>query len=523
MKEFFKKIIQAGVRADTPKFRAKAIVMANIISILAVVLCTLILIYYLRDGWNWFDAMIILTILVLCAIPALNFFGLTRASRFLLSIALPMTGLTMTLAGRIQNPDQYEYTRSPGIYCVLLASAVIPVLIFSSREKLLMLFCLGINFMFFISLSVVIRYYSVLHEFPTMRQYISANLAVVFAYLLLVGSVLALKAIIDDYEVKNEVLIGDLNEKNSALEGSNRELHELYKNIETQNEEIVAQSEELIQSQESLILANNEIERQKLTLKDQNEFLSKTLDERSKDLLFSNKQLVTQNNELQQFSYTVSHNLRGPVASMLGLLNIHQYARNEQEKEELLSLLKQSAQSLETVIVDLNKIIDIRNDKFSAYEDITLEHELSLVKKSLSGFILASEGTIEESYEIPAIRSVKTYIHSIFYNLISNAIQYRSPERKLHIRITTRAKADKIIFRISDNGLGIDLVRFRSDLFKLYKRFHTHTPGKGLGLYLVHQQVEKLNGHIEVESQPDVGTTFEISLPLKASPWDNNT
>jgi signal transduction histidine kinase len=522
MKEFFTKIIQAGVRANTSKVRAKAIVMANTISIIALVLCIIFFAYYLHNGWTWYDSMILLTIFILGAIPALNYFGLTRASRFLLSISLPFTSVTITMLERMQHPDNYAYTRSPGIYCVLLASAVIPVLIFSSKEKILLWFCLGINFIFFISLNALLRYYSVLHEWPTLRQYISSNMAVVIAYMLLIGSVISLKAIIDDYEVKNERLISDLNKNNEALEKSNRELHELYKNIETQNEEIVAQSEELIQSQENLILASNEIERQKLTLKEQNEFLSKTLDERSKDLLFSNKQLVTQNNELHQFSYTVSHNLRGPVASMLGLLNIHPYARDEKEKAELLSLLKQSAQSLETVIVDLNKIIDIRNDKFSAYEDISLEDELSLVKKSLSGFILASEGIIEESYEVPAIRSVKTYIHSIFYNLISNAIQYRSPERKLQVRITTHAKADKIVIRISDNGLGIDLVRFRSDLFKLYKRFHTHTPGKGLGLYLVHQQVEKLNGHIEVESQPDVGTTFEISLPLKASPWDNN-
>jgi signal transduction histidine kinase len=515
MNSYLTKLLRSGIRKTTPKFQAKAIRMANTISLLAVTLTLIFFLYYLQNGWTWLDSLILFTMLLLSGVPALNYFELTHASRFLLSITIPITSVIITMAGRIQDPDNYQYTRSPGIYCILLASAVIPVLIFSSREKKLVMLCLGINFILFVSLSILLRYYSVLHAFPSVSQFISGNLTVVIAYVLLIGSVLSLKAIIDDYEVKNELLISDLNEKNQALEKTNRELHELYKNIETQNEEILSQSEELIQSQDNLIIASNEIERQKSKLEEQNEFLSKTLDERSRDLLFSNKQLVAQNNELQQFSYTVSHNLRGPVASMLGLINIHQYAKDDTEREELLSLLKQSAQSLETVIVDLNKIVEIRNDKFSAFEDISLEHELGLVKKSLNSFIMASDVSIETNFQVGTIRSVKTYIHSIFYNLVSNAIQYRSVSRRADICITTEKIPDYTIISVSDNGMGIDLNRFKGDLFKLYKRFHTHTPGKGLGLYLIHQHVEKLNGRIEVESKVDQGTTFRVFLPEK--------
>jgi signal transduction histidine kinase len=515
MTSFLNNILRSGIRESTPAFQTKAIRLANTISVLAAILSAIFFVYYLQNGWTWTDSMVLLTILILTGIPTLNFFGLTHASRIVLSIAIPFTSLIVTMAGRLQNPDNYQYTRSPGIYCVLLASAVIPVLIFSSREKKLMLFCLAINFLFFASLNVLLRYYSVLHEIPTVTQYISGNLTVIIAYLLLIGSVLSLKGIVDDYEIKNERLISDLNEKNVALEISNRELHELNKNIETQNEEMLAQSEELMQSQENLISANNEIERHKVKLEEQNEFLSKTLDERSGDLLFSNKQLVAQNNELQQFSYTVSHNLRGPVASMLGLINIHRYAQSDKEKDELLLLLKHSAQSLETVIVDLNKVIEIRNDKFSPFEEISLPEELNLVKKSLSTFITANEVVIESNFQVDKILSIKTYVHSILYNLVSNAIQYRSPDRLPIIKITTEALPGFTVLNIRDNGLGIDLSRFRADIFKLYKRFHTHTPGKGLGLYLVHQQVEKLNGRIEVESKVNHGTSFHVYFPEK--------
>jgi signal transduction histidine kinase len=514
MKKFINRIRNTGIREHTPEFQAKAIVMANTIALITVTLSGIFLLYFIQNGWTWFDSLLLFTLILLSGIPALNRLGRTKASRFILSLAIPLTALPMTMAGRIQNPDHYDYTRSPGIYCALLASAVIPVLVFSSREKILTVFCLAINFILFVSLDPLFRYYSKQHEISSVNQFFVGNFALVIAYLLLVGSVLALKQIIDEYEKKNALLIVHLNEQNSLLAAKNRELQELNNNIETQNEEILSQSEELVQSQENLITANHEIERQKSRLEEQNEFLSKTLDERSKDLLVSNQQLIAQNNELHQFSYTVSHNLRGPVASMLGLLNIHRYTQNDEEKADLLHLLKQSAESLETVITDLNKVIEIRNDKFSIFENISLAEELSLVKQSLHAFITTNGVTIDSSFDVDGIRSIKTYIHSILYNLISNAIQYRAEERQAHIKVTTARLPDYTLLTVSDNGLGIDLIRFKADLFKLYKRFHTHTPGKGLGLYLVHQQVQKLNGRIEVKSDINIGTTFEIYLPV---------
>jgi len=99
--------------------------------------------------------------------------------------------------------------------------------------------------------------------------------------------------------------------------------------------------------------------------------------------------------------------------------------------------------------------------------------------------------------------------------LVSNAIQYRSPSRAPVIKISTQLINGHIILQVKDNGLGIDLSRFRGDMFKLYKRFHASTPGgKGLGLYLIKQQVEKLNGQIEVESTPGNGATFRVLLPV---------
>jgi signal transduction histidine kinase len=106
-------------------------------------------------------------------------------------------------------------------------------------------------------------------------------------------------------------------------------------------------------------------------------------------------------------------------------------------------------------------------------------------------------------------------IQSIFYNLLSNAIKFRSPSRPLRIIARSRSENGNAILEISDNGLGFDTELHREKLFKLYKRFHTHVEGRGLGLYLIKSQVEVLHGEIEVDSKPGRGSMFRIILPLK--------
>jgi signal transduction histidine kinase len=515
MSPTFKKVLHAGVHDDTPGYHARAIIICNTIAFIAVMLGIIFLMYASLNGWSRYDSLVLTAIILLGIIPFFNFLGMINLGRFLLAIIIPVMSFVVIFVGRLEHPEKFTYARSPGMFCMILATAAIPILIFSTKEKKMMFSCLAINFSFFASLDVFLRYYSSLHVFPTSAEYFSGNLSLLIAYFLLVGGVMSLKEITDEYETRNELLIISLNKKNEELEKVNIDLHELNNNIETQNEEIQSQREQLIQSQDHLILANHEIERQNVKLEEQNEFLSKSLDEKSNDLLLTNQQLVSHNNELQQFSYTISHNLRGPVASMLGLINLHNLAETPKEGKQILGLLEQSTLSLETVIRDLNKIIDIRNDKFSIYENVSLPQELDLIKNTLHPYITVNETQIESIFQVEELTSVKAYINSILYNLISNAIQYRAFDRKPLIQIISKLLGQHIQIEVSDNGLGIDLSKFKGDLFKLYKRFHTHTQGKGLGLYLVKQQVDKLNGQIEVESKLNSGSTFRISIPVK--------
>ncbi|PZR30514.1 MAG: two-component sensor histidine kinase, partial [Azospira oryzae] len=107
----------------------------------------------------------------------------------------------------------------------------------------------------------------------------------------------------------------------------------------------------------------------------------------------------------------------------------------------------------------------------------------------------------------------KPMVNSILYNLISNAIRYRSIERTPVVKVSSHEDGEYYFIDVEDNGLGIDLNQNKDNLFKLYKRFHFHVEGKGLGLYLVKTQIESLGGQIEVTSKVNEGTTFKVVLP----------
>jgi signal transduction histidine kinase len=101
-------------------------------------------------------------------------------------------------------------------------------------------------------------------------------------------------------------------------------------------------------------------------------------------------------------------------------------------------------------------------------------------------------------------------LESIFLNLLTNAIKYRSENKQLRVTISSKVVDNDLILTFKDNGIGIDLVRNRDKIFGLYQRFHNHPDSKGLGLYLVKSQVEAMGGTINVESTVGKGTTFII-------------
>lgn len=226
--------------------------------------------------------------------------------------------------------------------------------------------------------------------------------------------------------------------------------------------------------------------------------------------------LVRRNHDLEQFAYIVSHNLRSPVSNILGINSILQDpAHAPSDNADLISTMNKSVHKLDMVIHDLNEILNLRQNNNRTRERIDLELLCLDITSSLRLQIeLESAQVIWDFSSIRFMQSVKSYLHSILLNLISNAIKYRRKEEAPRIEIASQNLVDSVLITIRDNGLGIDLSRYGDAVFGLYQRFHRSIEGHGVGLFMVKTQVEMLGGKIRLESQPGKGSIFYVELPI---------
>lgn len=399
----------------------------------------------------------------------------------MLILLITLPSLSISILDKFDHLDSLEEFEYFQFRIIILCSSILPFILFSLKERIQISFGLLLSFLALI-------FYDPLHYFFnagyyqlgfTSPNYYFMNFIFIYNYLVLAGSTYFIKNSFEKSEGENESLIQQLSERQT---------------------EILRASEVIAEQREHLTLENRN--------------LNKELIDKNNQLTETNKELIRHNNELQQFSYTVSHNLRGPLASLTGLLRLFDQSNLNETNEEIFSHLKASVSTLDGTVKDLGNIIDIRNDITRIRQKLSLKAEVADIKKLLKRDIEEKNITLNLDFNAhPFIYSVRPMIRSILYNLISNGIKYRSPERKPVINITSSTKDECVKIVVEDNGLGIDMEAFGSKLFGLYKRFHTHTEGRGLGLFLVKLQVEALEGTIEVESTLHRGTTFTISFP----------
>ncbi len=237
-----------------------------------------------------------------------------------------------------------------------------------------------------------------------------------------------------------------------------------------------------------------------------------TLKEAEETLMKTNEALIHQNRQLSHYTHIVSHNLRAPVANILGLVNVFQMGLFPQEEMPIMiDKLKTASDKLDTVLFDLNHILTETQIIQEAKIQINLTDKLVNVVSDLDVQIKNTGAKIEADFSnAPSIFAVRSVVRSIFKNLISNAIKFRKENEIPVIKIESKKVDGYTCISFSDNGLGLDMEKYGKHIFNLYKRFHHHIDGKGIGLYLVKTQIEMFGGKIEVKSEVDEGTTFKI-------------
>lgn len=224
------------------------------------------------------------------------------------------------------------------------------------------------------------------------------------------------------------------------------------------------------------------------------------------------RELTQNNKDLKQFSYITSHNLRAPLSNLTGLLNlIEDISIENPELKEIIAGFSKSTHLLNETINDLVKVIIIKDNPSIQKEKVLIKEIFENVFNQLNFLISVHKPILKIDLEEITILDInKSYLESIFLNLLTNAIKYRENTRQLKVTIATKIENDNVIITFKDNGIGIDLDKNKDKIFGLYQRFHNYPDSKGLGLYLVKSQVESMGGTISANSIVGKGTTFTI-------------
>lgn len=242
----------------------------------------------------------------------------------------------------------------------------------------------------------------------------------------------------------------------------------------------------------------------------------KRIEEQLEELNASNEELKKVNADLDSFIYTASHDLKAPVSNIEGLIHslrdslVSEYERIKPETEILLGMIDQSVARFQETLLDLTEVIKTQRVEGEDIKVLSCAYVIESVVLNLQEEVKNAGGEIK-MHNAPGctINFSKKNFRSIVYNLISNAIKYRSPDRKLKIFLKTEVIQDFIILTVQDNGLGISEDNV-SRMFTMFKRFHDHVEGTVIGLYIVKRIIDNSGGKIEVDSELGKGTTFRV-------------
>ncbi len=226
----------------------------------------------------------------------------------------------------------------------------------------------------------------------------------------------------------------------------------------------------------------------------------------------AHRELVETNSHLDHFIFKTVHDLQAPLQSALGLMELAE-SSGPQERDHYLKMIKSSLQRLDSFIIELNSFF--KNDKLAIQNSrIDLESLFHDELSTLQNMPEAKGIKIDfSSNALVPLFSDPIRVKTILTNILSNSIKYSDRSKSdRFIRVTTDVSEKTCSIVIEDNGLGIE-PQYLDKIFDMYFRAHTNLKGTGLGLYIVKDTIDRLQGTIEVQSQPGKGTKFFIEFP----------
>ncbi|NJN25943.1 MAG: hypothetical protein HC819_08235 [Cyclobacteriaceae bacterium] len=509
--KFWNNISNAGIELEHSQSASRYIILTNRFAFISGLISFLVLalLYWsaadqeVKTAWLF----ILFTGIVFFLVLFINKYGQHELAKWLicwlpaiLVIFLSISDKSLSKHISIQDFFSYRF--------FLMATVIIPLMVFGTSNPLKLIFNLLPSFIGTVFFDYFHRPFGLAFNqlgYNDPNFYI-LDIMIALAYFGLVGFLLNQVVISEKFEQK-------MNEQQQALQEKNRELVHMNSFINEQNYEMNAQADRLTESRDALLKASQIIENQKQQLINQNKTLEKQVVDKTKDLSRVNEELIIINSELRQFSHTLSHNLRSPVSTFQGLLNLIDRKNLSQANLELLDYLHDTVRKMHEVFSDMNEMLELRNTLYQSIEEVDLQ---KLIDELYNIFYAEMQGNnISFKYDFNGQKVLKTNerrLNGILFHLISNSIKFRSECRPPEINISLRKMDGYYSIVIRDNGVGIDLEKYGHKLFYPYQRFHSYKCGKGLGLYLVKLQTESLGGKVMVRSQPDRFTEVEVQF-----------
>jgi len=312
---------------------------------------------------------------------------------------------------------------------------------------------------------------------------------------------------------------------NKELAFQNEERQKRADELFLANKELAFQNEEKQKRADELFLANIELafqneEKQKRTeelfiVNKELAFQNEESGKRSEELNITNTELKKTNNELDRFVYSASYDLRSPLKSLLGLSDIIKEDMDQDNiiQLEQMDMMKQSIIKLDDFIEDI--LLYSRNSRTEVVqESMNFEESLQDFIKEHEHLDGAKEIKLKVNiHQDMKFVSDKRRVNVVLNNLISNAIKYKDPSKENPVvTVDIKCSKDNAIICIKDNGIGID-TKDKEKIFEMFYRATKASQGSGLGLYIVKETLDKLNGTIEVESELGNGARFIVNLP----------
>ncbi len=229
----------------------------------------------------------------------------------------------------------------------------------------------------------------------------------------------------------------------------------------------------------------------------------------------TNAHLLRVIDDLDNFVYTASHDLKAPIHNIEALLRelqveLPKTKMEMAEVQQIMNMMQGAVERFKKTIGNLTEITKLQNDHSTEVTTIDLARLVQDVALDLEPMVKEADAQLElDVTKCPVISFSEKNLRSIVYNLVSNAIKYRSPNRSPKVSVQCRVEKEFMVLTVQDNGLGLNPEQ-QEHLFTMFQRFHDHVEGTGIGLYMVKKIVNNAGGKIEVESQVGEGTVFKV-------------